>query len=132
VSPRQQDLDGRESALTDAERAHGAWIDPFGRKRLPTSQEFEEDDGKVLHGQDAIQAGMRMIDEIQDHNRRLRRQRPDRPPETAPAVAANAPRERNRERRPTGTRRSTGTSWNGSSDDDPPGSSRRSRQGVAA
>ena len=93
----------------------GTWIDCRGNVRVP-SQEFHYD-GRVLHGQDAIQAGMRWIDDMQEHNRIARQRRRPR------VVAIVKPRTTGgRESHSTrpGHRRTRPTQAGASSDDDGP------------
>jgi hypothetical protein len=90
----------------------GTWIDCRGNVRVP-SQEFHHDDGRIEHGQAAIQAGMRWIDSMQAQRRRV---------SSAPArVAAPSARQRPRERREQRhTARSTSSGDSGDADE-PPG-----------
>ena len=95
------------------------WVDKFGRVRIST-QEFHDDDGNIVYGQDAIQAGCAWIDDIQEHNRRVLSSRPLR------VVAIIKPRTTRtiggRESHSTrpGHRRTRTTQARASSDDDGP------------
>jgi hypothetical protein len=112
----------------------GTWIDCRGNVRVP-SQEFHYDDGRVVYGQEAIQAGMRWIDGMQEHNRRVlrklsplqlhmleRRLRTGGSTQTPRAVAIITPRTRDRERHPSRrTAAFSSTSSSDPGDPDPPG-----------